>query len=226
MLLAIDTATQLLSIALHDGDSLLAESTVRVGRQHSSLLAPLIKRTMAQTALHTCDLSALAVSIGPGSYTGLRIGVALAKGVAAVNDLPLVPVTTLESVVAAYESRQSDLPLIAVAPAGRNRVIWAEYQRGRERWSQLYPPQISSWEDLLASRSKPCAISGEITKAGLQAIALANEAGARVQALPAAERLRRAGYLAEFAWRRLRGCESERPFPAEQVMPIYLKTPG
>ena len=83
MLLAIDTATQILSLALHDGDTLIGESTLRAGRQHSALLAPLIERTLAQTGVGRNDLAALAVAVGPGSYTGVRIGVALAKGMAA-----------------------------------------------------------------------------------------------------------------------------------------------
>ncbi len=226
MLLAIDTATQLLSIALHDGDSLLAEYTLTAGRQHSAILAPLIKQIMTQATLHTDDLTALAVAIGPGSYTGLRIGVALAKGMAAVNDLPLVPVATFEAITAAQEARSSTLPLIAAIPAGRNRAIWAEYQRQDDSWRERRPPQISSWPDLLASCSQPGLISGEITEAGLRAICAAMANGARIQLLPPAERLRRAGFLAEVAWRRLRDCEGEQPFPADQVMPLYLKTPG
>ena len=226
MLLAIDTATQLLSIALHDGDSLLAEYTAVVGRRHSATLAPLIKQIMAQAALPTDSLSALAVAIGPGSYTGLRIGVALAKGMAAAHDLPLVPVTTFEAIVAAQAARPRTLPLIAVIPAGRNRAIWAEYQRQGDSWREQRAPQISAWQDLLASCSQPGLISGEITEAGLRAIQATIANGARLQLLPAAERLRRAGFLAEVAWRRLRDCEGQRLFPADQVMPLYLKTPG
>ena len=226
MLLAIDTATELLSIALHEGDSLLAECTFTVGRQHNTTLAPLIKQIMAGAALHTDDLSALAVCTGPGSYTGLRIGIALAKGMAAVNDLPLVPVTTFEAITAAHEAHSSSLPLIAAIPAGRARAIWTEYRRQGGNWREQRPPQISSWHDLLATCSQPGLVSGEITEAGLRAVHAAMANGARLQLLPAAERLRRAGFLAEVAWRRLRDCGNERLFPADQVMPLYLKTPG
>ena len=82
MLLAIDTATSLLGIALHDGDRLLAECTLTVDRSHSAVLAPMIKQIMERTGVAGDELTALAVSVGPGSYTGLRIGVALAKGMA------------------------------------------------------------------------------------------------------------------------------------------------
>lgn len=226
MLLAIDTSTQLMSIALHDGDRLRGECTLTAGRQHSALLAPLIEQIMTQTEVDADDLTALAVSIGPGSYTGLRIGVALAKGMAAVNDLPLVPVTTLETIAAAQAGRQSNLPLIATAPAGRSRAIWAEYERKDDIWQEQRPPQISTWQDLLATCSQPCLISGELTETGLQEIRSANNNCAQIHLLTAADRLRRAGQLAEIAWTRLRACESERPFPADQVMPIYLKPPG
>ena len=226
MLLAIDTATQLLSIALHDGASLLAEHTASAGRQHSALLAPLVKQVMASAALQPHDLNALAVTIGPGSYTGLRIGVALAKGMAAARDLPLVPVTTFEVITAAYRARSSTLPLITAVPAGRNRVIWAEYLRLGECWREQRPPRISTWAELLAGCSQPGLITGEITEAGLRAIREAIANGARLEFLPPAERLRRAGFLAEIAWRRLRDCTAERPYPADQVMPLYLKTPG
>ncbi|MCY3779608.1 MAG: tRNA (adenosine(37)-N6)-threonylcarbamoyltransferase complex dimerization subunit type 1 TsaB [Chloroflexi bacterium] len=226
MLLAIDTATQILSIALHDGDELRAECSLSAGRQHSALLAPMIKQIMTQIEVNTGDLTALAVAIGPGSYTGLRIGVALAKGMAAVNDLPLVPATTLDIAAAAQDGRSSDETLIATVPAGRNRAIWAEYLRQSGHWRERRPAQISSWPELLAGCSRPGLISGEITGTGLKAIRDAQKSGDRIRLLPAAERLRRAGYLAEIAWRRLRGSEAHRPFPADQVMPIYLKSPG
>ena len=226
MLLAIDTSTQILSIALHDGASLRAECSLIAGRRHSALLAPMIKQIMADTAAHINDLTALAVSVGPGSYTGLRIGVALAKGMAAVNDLPLVPATTLETIAAAQDDRSFDETLIATVPAGRNRAIWAEYRRQDQSWQEQRPAQINSWQDLLATCSQPGLISGEIMEAGLRAIHAAMANGAQIHLLPPSERLRRAGYLAEIAWRRLRDSEAERPFPADKVMPIYLKTPG
>ena len=226
MLLAIDTSTQILSIAVHDGAALRAECALTAGTRHSALLAPLVKQLMAAAEIPVDQLSALAVSVGPGSYTGLRIGVAFAKGMAAVHDRPLVPVTTLETIAAAQAARSSALPLIAVVPAGRRRAIWAEYRRDGDRWRKRRPAQISNWEELLAACSQPCLISGEITEAGLSALAAAQGKGAQIRLLPAAQRLRRAGYLAEIAWRRLRASEAQRPFPADQVMPIYLKPPG
>ena len=224
MLLAIDTATQMLSIALHDGDALVAESTLYAGRQHSTLLSPHIDDTMMQTGIRKEDLTALAVSVGPGSYTGVRIGVALAKGMAAPRNLPLVPVTTLETVVAAQARHHDDKPLIAAVSAGRQRVIWAEYRYEGDAWVERRAPQISNWDEILSHYECPIRVRGEVSSVGLQSIYRAQEDGAVIELAPAAERLRRAGFLAEIAWRRLRAAGSDA-FPATEVMPIYLNSP-
>lgn len=224
MLLAIDTATRMQSIALHDGGALIAECTLAAGARHSALLAPLIQRTMAQTGLRSEDLTALAVSVGPGSYTGTRIGVALAKGMAASRDLPLAPATTLETLVAAQAQPRDDRPLIATVSAGRERVIWASYQYLGDAWVERRAPQISDWGAILAHFDRPLRVSGEISPAGLDIIDQARKDGARIEVAPAVQSLRRAGYLAEIAWRRLREGEPN-DFPADRVAPIYLSSP-
>ncbi len=225
MLLAIDTSTQVLSIALHDGEALLAEHTMRAGRRHSALLAPLVEQMLSQLEISADDLSALAVAVGPGSYTGVRIGVALAKGMAAARNLPLAPVSTLEIMVAAQGHARADATLIATVAAGRDRVIWAPYREARGAWAAQGPPQIDRWAELIASCKGPTLISGEISVAARAEIRAAQDAGARIETRPAAANLRRAGFLAEIAWRRLRAPDAGA-FPAERVMPLYLKSPG
>ncbi len=224
MLLAIDTATRLLSLALHDGGRLLAESTFAVHRQHSALLAPLIQQTLAQTDTSTKDINALAVSVGPGSYTGLRIGVALAKGLAAARDLPLLPVTTLDTLAAAASAADRRRPLIAAVPAGRGRVIWGVYHCESAAWRMSGEMKLGSWHELLGACDMPCTLTGEIDADGLRQVDLARAAGGRITLLAPAERLRRAGYLAQIAWQRLHLADNSA-YPADQVMPIYLKSP-
>ncbi|MCY4021332.1 MAG: tRNA (adenosine(37)-N6)-threonylcarbamoyltransferase complex dimerization subunit type 1 TsaB [Chloroflexi bacterium] len=224
MLLAIDTATRLLSLALHDGDRLVAECTLTVDRKHSALLAPIIEQILAHTDTKTGELSSLAVAIGPGSYTGLRIGVALAKGMAAARDLPLVPVTTLDTIAAASNAANPSLPLIVTVPAGRSRVIWAVYHCEGNAWRISGEMKLGSWDELLAACDMPCTLTGEIDKDGLQKVRMARGAGGRITLLSPAERFRRAGYMAQIAWERLRQNDHES-YPAAQVMPIYLKPP-
>lgn len=229
MLLAIDTATQIISLALHDGDALLAEYALTVGRSHSARLAPMIQQMMAQSDVTAADLTAMAVSVGPGSYTGLRIGVALAKGMAAGGGIPLAPVSTLDTIAAGQAFCDPRTALIALVSAGRNRVISGEYRAKQGRWTAHGPARLQSWDELLASCDLcqlPVCLTGEITEPGLAALQSAVAAGQAIRMLPPAARWRRAGFLAEEAWRRLRAANGEQGFAAEQVMPIYLKSPG
>ena len=80
MLLALDTATQRASIALHDGSTLRAECTWEAANQHTVTLLPHIVQLLANSGLTADDITAVGVCIGPGSYTGVRIGVSVAKG--------------------------------------------------------------------------------------------------------------------------------------------------
>ena len=225
MLLAIDTATRILSIALHDGDALLAECTLTVERNHSKVLAPLVQRTLAQCGSSPDDISALATCVGPGSYTGLRIGVALAKGMTAAGGLPLVPVSTLDIIAAAQDQAIDDESMIVTVQAGRNRVIWAQYRYQSGGWVAESTTRLGEWDELLDAIAEPYRLTGEINVSGRQRLQMAREAGREIHVTAPAKRLRRAGFLAEIAWERLRR-EGAAAFPADQVKPIYLKSPG
>jgi tRNA threonylcarbamoyladenosine biosynthesis protein TsaB len=99
MILSIETSTEVCSIAIHTDGKLLAESTSFESYSHAEKLAPMIRETLADKGLVKADLTAIAVSAGPGSYTGLRIGTSTAKGLCYALDLPLITVNTLESML-------------------------------------------------------------------------------------------------------------------------------
>lgn len=225
MLLAIDTSTRIISIALHSGENLLSECTLTIGKQHSEVLAPLIQQTMERSDVTTDDLTAMAVSIGPGSYTGLRIGVSLAKGMAAVHDLPLVGISTLDTIAASQKFYNTRYTLVAVVPAGRGRVISNSYRGKKGRWEANGEPTSQTWDELLESIESQVYITGEIAHAGLEAIEAAQKNGKTITLIQPAQRLRRAGFLAEEAWLQIHEAEAENSFPADKVMPIYLSTP-
>lgn len=226
MLLAIDTSTRIISIALHSGETLLSECTLTIGRQHSEVLAPLIQQMMEQSDVAMDDLTAMAVSIGPGSYTGLRIGVSLAKGMAAVHHLPLVGISTLDTIAASQKFYNTRYTLVAVVPAGRGRVITNTYRGKKGRWEANGEPTIQTWDELLETFESQVYITGEISKSGLEAIEAAQADGKAITLIQPAQRLRRAGFLAEEAWHQLNEADGEHPFPADSVMPVYLNTPG
>ncbi|ELR69557.1 putative molecular chaperone [Fulvivirga imtechensis AK7] len=97
LILSIETATTVCSVALHDNNELLGSQSLFIDKSHSGLLAPSIKSLVEYCGYTINDLSAVAVSEGPGSYTGLRIGVSAAKGLCFSLDIPLIAVSTLEA---------------------------------------------------------------------------------------------------------------------------------
>lgn len=96
-ILSIETATSVCSVAVHDDNRILGKETLYIDKSHSGLLAPVIHSLLDHCGLALSDLDAVAVSEGPGSYTGLRIGVSTAKGLCFALDLPLIAVNTLEA---------------------------------------------------------------------------------------------------------------------------------
>lgn len=95
LLLALDTATRVLGVAVMQGDRVLAEIAVEGARVHSERVLPAIDFVLREAGVELRDLSAMAVSAGPGSFTGLRVGIATVKGLAFGKELPVVPVPTL-----------------------------------------------------------------------------------------------------------------------------------
>jgi len=223
MLLAIDTATKILALALHDGKSLIGEQMWRTANRHNTLLAPSVQQMLDICDVSVKDLTAVAVTTGPGSYTGLRIGVAFAKGIAAANYLPLIGVNTLDTIAAGQPFQNTKTLLLTVIPAGRGRIIAGEYRVKKGRWEATDEAQIMTWDELFEEREGSFYVAGEVNEEGRKAIAKAKAEDISVTLVAAAQRARRAGFLAEEAWRRYDEGEAEDFIPAKLV-PFYLKS--
>lgn len=224
MLLAIDTATRVISMALHDGKTLLAEKTWLAGNQHGTQLAPTVATMLDQCEVAVEELTAVAASVGPGSFTGLRIGVAFAKGIAAVQGLPLVGITSLDTLAAGQPQYPSRFALIAVAEAGRGRIIVQTYRWGKNQWVSRAEARLMDWDELLTKIDGPAYITGEVSPIGQEAIAAASTQDLPVYLVPPVYRLRRAGFMAELAWAHLDEAQDVSRFDPALLIPIYLKT--
>jgi tRNA threonylcarbamoyladenosine biosynthesis protein TsaB len=220
MLLAIDTATRLISLAVHDGQAVLAESTWHTPQHHTAELAPQVALLLRRTGADPGRLQSVAVAIGPGSYTGLRIGLGFAKGLALAQSLALVGVPTLDILARAQPPRPE--PMLALLQAGRGRVSAARYglDKKHQAWVQLEAPRTFSWAELAASIDDPVYVCGEIEPGLLEQ--LRARRGLVRLASPALA-LRRAGFLAELAWERLRGPAG--PDDALRLAPVYGSQP-
>lgn len=220
MLLAIDTATRMAGLALYDQvrGRFLGEETWYSADSHTVELTPRLVRILDQQGLAVADLNGLVVSLGPGSYTGLRIGLSVAKGLALSLDLPLVGVPTLD--VVAEPHKEQRLPICALLQAGRRRFCVGHYSRYRGRWRRRGSFELTTLDAVCDQLVEPTLFCGEIEAEHAEHIRKRLGADA-VVAQPAAS-LRRAGYLAELGWQRLSRGDADDP---GQLSPIYLKQP-
>jgi tRNA threonylcarbamoyladenosine biosynthesis protein TsaB len=216
MILAIDTATQYASIALYNRDGLYAEEAWFAGRNHTIELMPRIVRMLKTANLNVPDLTALAVSLGPGSFTGLRIGLAVAKGLALPHKLAVVGVPTLETV--AYPHKDNPTPVWAIAQAGRGRILTASYGRKKRKWQLLTEPDLTTVDGLAKKIQTPALCVGELDRDSAKLL----QRKAKAQVVSPAARLRRAGYLAEIAAARLKANDQDDP---DALVPIYTSSP-
>ncbi len=162
MILAIDTATRWTGIGLHDGSAVIAEHGWRSVNTQTIELTPAIGQMMKRAKLDTAELKAIAVAIGPGSYTGLRVGLAVAKGLALAHQVPLIGVPTLDIVAASIGPRTGHL--LVSAEAGRKRVCAGFYRWNESTgWQAMDTPVIETWQNLLAEIDTPTTCVGEIS---------------------------------------------------------------
>lgn len=134
MLLALDTATPLVTVALHDGTDVLLERTGDRPLQHGEQLAPAIERALADAGIDRLELTAIAVGIGPGPFTGLRVGLVTARTLAHVLDIPVYGVCTLDVLaVEAVATGAVESDFLVATDARRKEVYVASYDGGAVR---------------------------------------------------------------------------------------------
>jgi tRNA threonylcarbamoyladenosine biosynthesis protein TsaB len=104
LVVGFDTATPAVSVALHDGERVVGEAFAVDARRHGELLAPMIAKVMADAGASREDLTAVAVGVGPGPYTGLRVGLVTARVLGSVLEIPVYGVCSLDVIAAAVST--------------------------------------------------------------------------------------------------------------------------
>jgi tRNA threonylcarbamoyladenosine biosynthesis protein TsaB len=226
MLLAIDTATANASIALYDLTNavLLAESTWQARRRHTQDLLLATQAMMAQVGAQPNQLGALAVTTGPGSFTGVRIALSVIKGIAIglakppqVVGLPTLTVTAAPWLAV---TQQGAAQVWATIQAGRGRYNWAVF--GRELYhpaaSDHYAGTSADFAAALASQDHPILVVGESALDLLDAVAPLSH----VTVIDAISTMRRAGVLAHLAAQRITAGQTD---DIKTLQPLYLQGP-
>lgn len=216
MLLALDTSTSWISLALYDGTYVRYEKTWEGQHHHTVELAPAIEQLFIQTGTTREDLTGLAVAIGPGSFTSLRIGLALVKGMALGLSLPVVGVPSLDVLAAAQPL--DERPLLTVLHAGRRRLAYAFYQVQGDAWVPQADPAVADASELVRLIEAPTLICGELSQEARNVI---GRRWKNANIAPPELCLRRAGFLAAMGWARVTSGDVDDPVT---LSPIYLST--
>lgn len=212
-LLAIDTATAWCGVALYDGGPRL-ELNWRAERHTSEQLMPSIERSLELAGVDRTAIGALGVSRGPGSYTGVRVGITIARMFAYALNIPIFGVDALDVVAHAHVDR--GLPIRAFLEAGRRRYATALYQAksgGLERVGTLQSVGDDSTVGLVTEPTICCGELSSIARGNLR-----RDAGDKAIFVSPGSSIRRAANLAEIAWQ----CWQSDDGSASITDPIYI----
>lgn len=226
-LLAIDTSTTVAGAALLVDGTLAAEASLCGGMTHSQRLMELVDRCMGWAGIRPEDLDAVAVVAGPGSFTGVRIGVATAKGMAQALGIPVVAVGTLDVLAAGCPAAAGIIaPLL---DARRGQVYCAAYETMLDEQHialprQVLPPAAMALADFLLlpalAAARQVVLCGDGVTPNLPLIR--EVLGDRAVLLPEHLRLQRAGAVAALAWRAWQSGQAQEE---ATLQPVYLRKP-
>ncbi len=222
MLLAIDTSTRYAGVALLDHQGQIVQLVHwRSQRNHSVELLPTVQAVLSAEHTTIQEMAAVAVALGPGSFSALRVGLSIAKGFALAWELPLLGVTTLET--EAFSYRTAGVPVVALLDAGRGELAWSIFAETDGEFRQTTPERISSPEELLQELPSPALLCGEGLEHHGPALA---EAVAPISAqvrlvLPYLPGLR-VSALAHLGYARMASGHTEVP---ATLQPLYLRHP-
>lgn len=190
LLLAMDTSTGTASVALFDGARVLSETTWLAGREHSTRLLIEVQVALERVGRTHEQLTGVVVARGPGSFTGVRVALSVAKGIAGGLGIPAWGVNTLD--VLGLAAAPTDLPVRALVEAGRGRYATRLYVDG----DPVGDPRLVGVAELVAQLTEPTLVIGELqTEVRTQLQVLPP-----VRLAPRAASARRAGFLAELGW--------------------------
>jgi len=210
-ILAIESAAISAGAAVLCGDTLLSEQFVNNGHTHSQTLLPLVDAALSAAGKTLGDMDAVAVSAGPGSFTGVRIGMATAKGLALGADLPLIPVPTLLGL--AYTMVAYEGIIVPIMDARRGEVYTATYRARDSRIEEVTPMRAIPLSDLVSQLDTALFVGDGVA---VHRAAIMDKMGDRARFAPAHLVHHRAASVAMAA-------QTISPLSPHEVAPFYLR---
>ncbi len=164
LILGIETSTKVCAVALADDKGLVAESRLNIKNIHAQKLHLMVDDLFATADLNLNDLDGIAVSIGPGSFTGLRIGLAAAKGLALPTDIPITAVPTLKAI--AHKAPIMDGKVAALLRARKNEYYYALFERNHLINELVKDVTIITLDDIAKEIPKDALLIGHTDELG------------------------------------------------------------
>ena len=219
LVLGIETATPQVGVAIGGVDGVMGSFHVTRDRRHAEVLVPAIAFVAEQAGVAVGDVRVVAVDIGPGLFTGLRVGLSTAKSIAHALGVPMVGVSSLDLI--AYEARLTDRLLVATVDARRGEVFHAAYVRVPGGVQRLTEPAVSTPDDLAAeiqTMARDVLVVGDGGQryaerfADLRGVEVAHDVCGHPDARALVELARAKAMREEFV-------------PSSMIQPLYLREP-
>ncbi len=216
IVLGIDTSSDVASVAVVSDDKLIAEYTLNFKKTHSERLMPMIDAMLSDCGVELSAVDAFAVSIGPGSFTGLRIGIATAKGLAQACNKPVIPVGTLEGM--AYNLPMCEHLIVPIMDARRQQVYTATYIWDEDGFREVEEPRAVSIDECISD----CGNFVEVVFVGdgvpVYKDYILDKMGDKAKFAPAGNNLQRAASVAALAI-----ANADRAKTCHEIVPVYIR---
>jgi tRNA threonylcarbamoyladenosine biosynthesis protein TsaB len=219
LILGIETATEQVSVAIGGHEGVLGSFEVCRGRRHAETLTPAIEFVCRRADVTLGEIGAVAVDVGPGLFTGMRVGLATAKAIAQARRVPMIGVSSLD--LLAFPLRHSSRPIVAIIDARKGQVFWSTYRTVPGGVQRIAEPAVGSIDDviaeLIARRLDPLLVGdGALRHRDVLAAAVVGEVVDQFLAHPSA------APLVQLAHARALREEWVNPW---EVQPMYLRAP-
>ncbi len=214
MLLAVDTSTSWIGLALFDDEQIISETVWKTKSHHSVELIPAIDVLLKRSQVDMKDIRILATATGPGSFTSLRIGLAAIKGLSLALQVPVIGIPSLDITAAGVPVK--DIALATVLQAGRGRLAVGWYHAKEGAWVSNEPAEVMTPDELEQKIHKPTIVCGELNTDERQTLA---RRWKKVILTSPAESVRRPAILAQLAWKRWLSMDVD---DIVTLAPIYL----